>query len=94
MAPSKAKVKKVKQKKKYSKEMLNRAMEEINSGMSAYQASKKYGIPKSTLKDKKNQKYANQNCGRQPVLGPDEEKLIIKWTSWEMPVFLVPVTNY
>lgn len=43
-------------KKQYTKENLEKALDAINEGMSIYQASKTYILPK-TLRDKRSHKY-------------------------------------
>ncbi|KAG5874367.1 hypothetical protein JTB14_001686 [Gonioctena quinquepunctata] len=60
-----------------TKENLEQALLEVTKGMSAYKASKIYGIPKSTLKDKRNIKYLNDNCGAKPVLTPADKNPIV-----------------
>ena len=59
---------------------MDKAIKEIKDGnLSANKASKKYGIPRSTLGDKLRGKYREgKSIGRDPFLSQDEEKAIVK----------------
>uniref|UniRef100_A0A6P7FI18 Uncharacterized protein LOC114330406 n=1 Tax=Diabrotica virgifera virgifera TaxID=50390 RepID=A0A6P7FI18_DIAVI len=67
--------------KRYTPELLNEALESIQSKtMSAYKASKLYNIPKQTLLDKIHRKYTKQSfAGAPTILTTTEENLIVKW---------------
>lgn len=65
--------------KQYTSHQLNAALLAINEGISIYEASKTYGIPRTTLRDKRNNKYTNEHCGKQTVLTKDEENKLVDW---------------
>lgn len=65
--------------KQYTAAQLNAALVAINEGTSIYEAAQTYGIPRSTLRDKRNNKYTNENCGTQTVLTKDEENKLVDW---------------
>ena len=71
---------KLKKTHKYSEETLQTALREIrNKVISKIFASKKYGIPKTTLIDKTVGKYEKEKrLGRDPFLTEDEEKCLMK----------------
>jgi hypothetical protein len=63
----------------YNKDSLKAACEEVKGGnMSERAAAKAYGVPRSTLKDKIAERYAHETAGRPPVLGKEEEELIVE----------------
>ncbi|KAF9420674.1 hypothetical protein HW555_003221 [Spodoptera exigua] len=65
--------------KQYASAQLEAALLAINEGTSIYEASKTYGIPRTTLRDKRNNKYINEHCGKQTVLTKEEEKRLVDW---------------
>ncbi|KAF9411109.1 hypothetical protein HW555_009971 [Spodoptera exigua] len=65
--------------KQYASALLEAALLAINEGTSIYEASKTYGIPRTTLRDKRNNKYINEHCGKQTVLTKEEEKRLVDW---------------
>ena len=69
MAPKKKKIL------KYSKEAMAAALEAVRSGgMSRHEASRRFGVPRTTLKDKLNGRYGDAgSIGRKPFLSPEEE---------------------
>lgn len=68
-----------KKRKKYTKAQVAKALSSIQQGMSIYKASKLYKVPESTLRNKRDEIYVNEKCGRQPVLNKSEEKQIVDW---------------
>lgn len=68
-----------KKRKCYSDTQLAEALASIQQGMSIYQASKRYNVPETTLRSKRDELYENEKCGRQPVLTLGEEKQIVDW---------------
>lgn len=79
MAPTPIIKAKHKAKKKYSDAAVKQALDEIGQGMSVYKASQIYGVPQTTLKDKKKQKDIFKTSGKPPILTAEEEKLIVNW---------------
>lgn len=65
-------------KKKYTKEDLINALEEISGGSSIYAASKKFKVPESTLKSRFNFKRRDQS-GRKPLLEIEIETKLAHW---------------
>ena len=49
--------------KQYTVSQLDAALMAITNGASIYETSKKFGIPRTTLRDKRDNKYSNENCG-------------------------------
>lgn len=62
---------------RYTTEKLNEALNAVRNGLPVNTASKKFGIPKTTLRDKRSGKYKNKKCGVQPILTSDEEQVIV-----------------
>ncbi|CAG4988713.1 unnamed protein product [Colias eurytheme] len=65
--------------KKYTAHQLDAALMAITNGASVYETSKKFGIPRTTLRDKRDNKYSNEKCGVQTVFTKDEERQLIDW---------------
>lgn len=51
----------------------------IQQGMSVYKASKLYNVPETTLRNKRQDLYSNEKCGKKPVLNLNEEEQIVDW---------------
>lgn len=66
------------QSKKYSKEQLSLALNEIQKGMTTSAAAKKFNIPRTTLQDKKFGKH-EKLPGAPTILTKEEEKILVKW---------------
>lgn len=79
--------------KKYTANQLDTALMAINNGANIYETAKKYGIPRTTLRDKRDNKYSNENCGIQTVFTKDEECQLIDWIHY-MARLGFPVTKY
>ena len=79
----KKKVSKQKKKKftrlNYTKETLNLALEEVKKGHSVFATANKYNIPESTLRAKKENKYADKKPGPATVLTMTEENDLVDW---------------
>lgn len=65
-------------KNKYSNEDLERALSEVFNGTTVYAASKKYGVPESTLRFRKNAKGGGKQ-GRKLMLNEEIETEISDW---------------
>nr|CAI5817822.1 unnamed protein product [Callosobruchus analis] len=66
--------------KKYDEETLSKALEDIvNEGLSKKAASKKYGIPQSTLQFRLTDKFSKTTFGPKPILSQEEEKILVDW---------------
>lgn len=66
--------------KKYTPEDLGQAKSDLACGrMTIYKANQIYGIPRSTLTDSVNNRYAGHKSGPRTVLSADEEDLIENW---------------
>lgn len=66
----------------YSQEQLSRALNEIKvNGMSKLQASKVFGIPRTTLRDKISEKTSEmiERVGKKCTLGKDIENKLVEW---------------
>lgn len=64
----------------YAQEAMDKAMEEVSKGCSVSAASKKYGVPRTTLIDKLAGKYEpDAKPGQPTILKSDEEALLVKW---------------
>jgi lambda repressor-like predicted transcriptional regulator len=67
-------------KKKYNQEAISKALEDIlNNGVSKKAASKKYGIPRSTLQFRLSQKFTKTTFGPSPILSKEEEQILVDW---------------
>lgn len=65
--------------KRYSDEILQKAVSEVNKkSITAYQAQKKYNIPKTTLSTKLKGKHAGKH-GSETVLSDDLENQLADW---------------
>lgn len=63
----------------YSKDSLLLAVEEVRNGKSIAGTSKKYNIPETTIRAKRDNKYADKNPGPSTVLTSNEEAEIVNW---------------
>lgn len=63
----------------YKKEHVKLAVEELVNGASVAKIARKYNIPESTLRDKKNCKYADKSPGPATVLSSEEESDLVSW---------------
>ncbi|XP_037825734.1 uncharacterized protein LOC119613770 isoform X1 [Lucilia sericata] len=66
----------------YSEESLKNALKEIRAGTSSIlRASKKYGVPRSTIQDRIHGRIADnaKKIGSHTVLSEDEEECVVKW---------------
>jgi hypothetical protein len=75
----------------YTDNMLLDALDSIESGqMSERAAAQAYGIPRSTLKDRRAERVTRETAGRPTVLSKDEELLIVErlqiQASWGFPL--------
>jgi hypothetical protein len=82
----------------YSDAQLRDALLEVRNGtMSERAASKAYGIPRSTLKDRIGERVERQTAGRPPVLTEDEENLIVERLvmqgEWGFPLTSLDLRN-
>lgn len=68
-----------KQRMNYSREQMDKAIEDVKSGMSCSEASKKYGVPRVTLLYKVQGKFKDKKCGRESYLTSEEERLLVDW---------------
>lgn len=65
----------------YTGETLKNAMTEIKNGSSVMAVSKKYNIPRTTLRDKISGRYSEgAKPGPSTILTYQEEILLVKWT--------------
>lgn len=61
----------------WTEENLKRAIEAVQNGVSKKKASKDFGIPRSTLRDRlKSNEISKPTLGRKPVFSSDQEKQI------------------
>lgn len=67
----------VKHRMNYSREQMEKAVEEVKNGMTCSDASKKYGVPRVTLLYKVKGKFKDKKCGRESYLTSEEEKHIV-----------------
>ena len=75
------------------KQLLEKALAAIQTKkMSLRKASKKFGIPKSTTSDYKNQKYAQTSLNHNQLLSDVEEVLVANYLKW-MASQALPVTR-
>lgn len=65
--------------KKYTKEDLQRAIDEVNNGIPKRVASKKYSIPRATLQFRVSNKFVKSSHGPSPILTSEEESLLVHW---------------
>ena len=66
--------------KNYDEKTISRALEDIlNNGLSKKAASRKYGIPRSTLQFRLSEKFTKSTFGPSPILSVDEEKMLVDW---------------
>lgn len=66
--------------KTYDEGTISRALEDIlNNGLSKKAASRKYGIPRSTLQFRLSQKFSKSTFGPRPILSNDEEQILVDW---------------
>lgn len=68
-----------KKRKCYTNAQVTEALSSIRRGMSIYKASRLYNVPESTLRNKRDERYENEHCGKQPVLTLNEERQIVDW---------------
>lgn len=68
-----------KKRKLYSPTLLNAALKAIRDGATVMEASKLYGIPRTTLRDKIDNKYTGDRCGPPSTLTKDEQKKLVDW---------------
>ncbi|KAL1277156.1 hypothetical protein QQF64_023829 [Cirrhinus molitorella] len=68
-------------KKKYSKEVLREAVEEVKAGASLRATAKKFGIPHTTLQDYKKNKYAHKPHPNSALM-PAEEEALVSFIFW------------
>lgn len=61
----------------YSRQHLENALKAIKNGMSLNGPSRMYGIPRSTLGAKRDNKYPNKKPGRSSVLSEYEETFLV-----------------
>lgn len=65
---------------KYTKESLDKALDEISRGVPILTTSKKYNIPNSTLVSRiKAQGTLQTSKGRQPLISAKDESIIVQW---------------
>lgn len=78
---NKTKVKKLNSKKKircnYNKDHVKTVVEEAISGISVAEVSRKYNVPESTIRDRKNGKYSDKSPGPSTVLSKQEENELV-----------------
>lgn len=65
--------------KKYTEDVLQKALESIKNGMGVREASRTFKIPRATLQFRKSSKFKKPNCGPNPVLTAEEENLLVEW---------------
>lgn len=65
--------------KKYDEETVKKAVEAIKEGMSKKMASKKFGVPRSTLQFRLSDKFVKIRPGPTTVLSEEEEDVLVKW---------------
>ena len=65
--------------KKYSEDVLQKALEAVTNGMPKKQASKIYGIPRSTIQNRLSGKFRKISLGPAPILTNEEELIIVDW---------------
>ncbi|XP_051155671.1 uncharacterized protein LOC127278152 isoform X3 [Leptopilina boulardi] len=63
----------------YSRENLLLAVEEVKKGMSVAGMARKYNVPESTIRSKRDNKYADKKPGPATVLTTQEEDEIANW---------------
>ncbi|XP_037034396.1 tigger transposable element-derived protein 6-like [Bradysia coprophila] len=64
----------------YTDQDVNRALEEILNGASISESARKFGIPRSTLSEKRSGHLPTEHkMGPPTILSPDEESLLEKW---------------
>lgn len=68
-----------KKRKCYTNSQVAKALSMIQQGMSVYKASKLYNVPETTLRNKRQDLYSNEKCGKKPVLNLNEEEQIVDW---------------
>ncbi|KAK9976532.1 hypothetical protein ABG768_021737 [Culter alburnus] len=68
-------------KKQYTREKLEKAVEEVKAGESLRATAKKYNIPHTTLQDYKKNKYSH-NPHPNSALTPSEEEALISFMFW------------
>lgn len=76
----------------YSREVMEKALEDVKSGMPINKASRLHGVPRSSLHSKVTNKYRSNKPGPNPVLGEAEEEQIVKWVL-RMASLGLPVTK-
>jgi len=70
--------KKPKQNMNYNDQTMKLALQQISEGMSVSSASKAFGIPRTTLQDKKFGRH-QRSVGAPTILTQDEGKVFINW---------------
>lgn len=68
-----------KRRKNYALENVELALKDIRSGKSIAECSRVYGIPESTLRDKKYNIYSKEKPGPSTILSESEENEIVEW---------------
>ncbi|XP_043468807.1 uncharacterized protein LOC122502705 [Leptopilina heterotoma] len=63
----------------YSKENLLSAVQEAKNGMPIAEIARKYNVPESTIRSKRDNKYADKKPGPATVLSTEEENEIAHW---------------
>ena len=60
-------------------EQVQEAADAVRNGMSWKQASKNFGVPRTTLKFRQSETFTKEKPAPAPVLGYDGEKNIVNW---------------
>lgn len=63
----------------YTSDMLQEALSAVQKGMCLRTASKRFGIPFSTLRNKHKGIYSKETSGPATILSSEEEKLLVQW---------------
>ena len=66
----------------YSKEILNKAIAAVNSGLTVNEASRKFRIPRSSLYIKVSSKYDILKAGNTPLLALQAEDKLTQWLEY------------
>lgn len=65
--------------KKYTDEQIIQAVDAVQKGMSQRTASKKYGVPRSTIQFRMSPAFSKSSPGPPPVLGHSAEDDLVNW---------------
>lgn len=63
----------------YTKEQLEKALEDVNRGLPVRAVAKKYSIPRATIHFKIKNPATKSNFGPLPFLATEKEKLLEEW---------------